>query len=177
MSETRFELPMLLHRAEPPWIVVDVVTDEDLRWLPQYLYARNSKNSVVRKLRGRKMTSREFLMNEFGAAMQFFDGFGENYYALKDCLCYLDESLPGDEYILVITDAYAVLVDEEPQELAWLVQTLQEASEFLSTPIKDNDSFNRDALPFHTVLQCRQDNLEQIKRRYGNLPVMKREER
>ena len=44
------------------------------------------------------------LMNEFGAALQFFDGFGENWHALKECLSYLDEWLPATAYVLVVSN-------------------------------------------------------------------------
>jgi hypothetical protein len=71
---------------------------------------------------------------------------------------------------------YPFCGEETSDSFDWFLQTLKEVGEFLGTPIKDNEYFNRDALPFHTVLQCRLDDLEQIRRRYGTLPVIRRED-
>lgn len=100
-------------------------------------------------------------MDEFGAVFQFFEGFGENWHALNECLCYLDEWLPADAYVLVITDALSVLA-QQPAERQWLFRVLTEVAEWWATPIEDNDRFNRPARPFHTVLQCLEPELRAV---------------
>jgi hypothetical protein len=52
---------------------------------------------LVRVLRGRKMRMESHLMDEFGAALQFPRCFGENWLALEDCLCDLEECKPFSE--------------------------------------------------------------------------------
>jgi hypothetical protein len=91
-------------------------------------------------------------MNEFGAALQFFEGFGENWYALKECLEYLDEWLPADAYILVIENSEELLEEEPPNQLSAFLKTLHEAGDFWMKPISDNDRFNRKGIPFHVML-------------------------
>ena len=120
------------------------------------------------------MRTRQALMNEFGAAMQFFDGFGENWYALNECLCYMDEWLPGDGYILVVTGAKYLLIDEDRRELDQLIQTLEIVGEEWRKPITDNERFNRGSIPFHVILQCAQDEIEGLQRRFGGLPILDR---
>ena len=58
------------------------------------------------------MQTIQSLMDEISAAFQFFDGFGENWMALRECLEYLDEWLKADTYILVCEQAESVLSDE-----------------------------------------------------------------
>jgi hypothetical protein len=113
-------------------------------------------------------------MDEFGAALQFFDAFGENWYALKECLCYLDEWLPGDSYLLVITEPFSVLIKEEDQELSWLIQTIREVGEWWKEPIVNNGRFNRGPIPFHTILQATVAEREEVLRRFGPVPTLTR---
>ena len=92
------------------------------------------------------------LMNEIGAALQFFLGFGENWHALKECLSYLDEWLPGQAYVLLVEQAEEVLVGEAVEELGFFLRVLDEVGQFWSAPITDNSRFDRAALPFHVLL-------------------------
>ncbi len=62
-------------------------------------------------------------MNEFSAAFQFFDGFGENWGALEECLCYLDEWLPADGYVVLI-EGVEFLLAEEASEMPTLLRLL-----------------------------------------------------
>ena len=163
----------LLGRAEPPWTLVDRVTEEDLRWLPGVLYGVGLKGFGCRKLRGRKMRTMEQLMNEFAAALQFFDEFGENWHALKDCLESLDEWMKAERYVLVVTNASEVLADDERQA-KWLSKILDEVGDWWSKPISDNGPFNRPAIPFHTVFQVRNRDWETFCGRFGETPELQR---
>jgi hypothetical protein len=163
--------PKLLYQPDPPWILLHALSEGEQKWLPSYLYAMEGYSPIVRVLRGKKMRTRQGLMDEFGATLQFFEGFGENWHALKDCLSYLDEWMSGEAYILVITRPHEVLV-EEPEELRWLVVTLNEVGEWWSRPITDNDRFNRSAIPFHAVLQCEEGEVASVKQRFGGPPTL-----
>jgi hypothetical protein len=94
----------------------------------------------------------EALMNECGAVLQFFGGFGENWPALEECLCYLDEWLPADAYVLAVERAEELLTDDAPIELITFLKVLHRAGEFWSEPVVDNDRFNRKPVPFHVLL-------------------------
>lgn len=141
-----------LFRIDPPWIYVGSGEHERLKWIPSYFYSREGINVCVRRLRGKKMRTTADLMNEFGASLQFFEGFGENWYALGECLNYLDEWLPADAYILVVEGAEELLQDEQPEQMVALMKTLHEAGEWWSKPVVDNDRFNRNGIPFHVLL-------------------------
>jgi hypothetical protein len=98
------------------------------------------------------MRTTEALMNEFGAALQLFEGFGENWYALEECLGYLDEWLPADAYILTVEHADELLREEQPKQLASFLKVLDSVGEYWSNPVANNDRFDRDAVPFHVLL-------------------------
>ena len=143
-----------LFRIDAPWIYVGHGEPERTKWNAAHFYSREGINVCVRRLRGKKMRTTAGLMNEFGAALQFFDGFGENWHALGECLSYLDEWLPADCYILVVENAEELLRDENAAQMVALLQTLHEAAEWWCKPIADNDRFNRNAAPFHVLLNA-----------------------
>jgi hypothetical protein len=90
-------------------------------------------------------------MDEFASALQFSDEFGENWYALEESLCYLDEWLPSSAYILVVEKADELLRDAPNDDVESLLKVLNEVGEFWSKPITNNDRFNRAAIPFHIL--------------------------
>jgi hypothetical protein len=149
MNPTRFDF---LFRVESPYVYVGLGESERLKWIPSYFYSRPGLSVCVRVLRGRKMRTAQALMDEFASALQFFEGFGENWYALKDCLACLDEWLPAEAYVLVVETAEELLQEECPDQMAALVLTLHEVGESWAQPIKDNGRFNRPAIPFHVLL-------------------------
>lgn len=140
-----------LFRAEQPYLWLGEGEAERVDVVPSFFYSREGLDVCVRQLRGSKMQTVDSLMDEFGAALQFFLGFGENWYALEDCLGYLDEWLPAEAYVLVIEQAEEVLKMEEPEQLLALLQVLDAVGQSWSVPITDNDRFNRDAIPFHAL--------------------------
>lgn len=108
--------------------------------------------NVVIKVRGWKCRDVPSLMSEFGAAFQFFDGFGENWHALQECMSYLDEWLPGEGYVVVVERADELLRDA-PDELRWFVAVMNDVARWWSAPITGNGRFDRPARPFHVVLE------------------------
>jgi hypothetical protein len=141
-----------LFSVEPPWIYIGVGEAARVNWFPAFFYSRANITTCVRRLRGNKMRTTPALMDEFAAAWQFFEGFGNNWYALRECLEYVDEWLPAAAYILVIEKAEEVLADEEPDQTVALLKTLSEIGDWWANPIEGNDRFNRGSVPFHTLL-------------------------
>lgn len=121
------------------------------KWTPSHFYSSPGVEACVRRFRGNKMRTTQALMDEFGAALQLFEGFGENWYALEECLSYLDEWLPADAYVLVVERAEELLVDE-PADLPALLKTVDEAGGFWSKPVSGNGRFDRRPVPFHVLL-------------------------
>lgn len=162
MSVTQWDF---LFRVEEPFIVVSKGEPERLHWNPSHFYARPDLSVCVRKLRGNKMRVTQGLMNEAAAALQLFDGFGENWYALEECLRYLDEWLPADCYVLVVERADELLADDDVDALEAFLVTCEAAGRFWSEPVVDNDRFNRDPKPFHVLLFLPDDGFERERAR------------
>ncbi|GGF37095.1 hypothetical protein GCM10011519_08240 [Marmoricola endophyticus] len=149
------------------WCTVAVLTKE-LDWN----YVLRSTGRVVRKLRGRKMRAWPALMDEFGAALQFGDYFGENYPALDECLCDLDW-LPTDKgYVLIIVNPEQVLTDDEDNhespdaERSALVQLLQTAVDTYAEPIELGEYWDRPAVPFDVILVTDAEHRDEVVRRW-----------
>ena len=151
-----------LFKIDPPFIYVGVGELDRKNWNLSHFYSRDGFRSCVRRLRGKKMRTKAALMDEFAASFQFFDGFGENWHALRECLSYLDEWLPADVYVLVVEDAEEMLCNESEEQTAALLKTLNDVGEWWSKPINDNDRFNRPGMPFHVFLHVGEGKLRAI---------------
>ena len=91
-------------------------------------------------------------MDEFAAVLQFFDGFGKNWNALRECLEYLDEWMPADAYVLVVERSEELLADDDADQMTALLKTLHEVGDWWSKPVTNNDQFDRKEVPFHVLL-------------------------
>lgn len=150
MTAPRTELEFLFS-TEPPWLSVGFDEPGRKHWIPSHFYSREGRSVCVRRLRGNKMRTTSALMNEFASAFQFFDGFGENWHALEECLCYLDEWLSAQAYVLVVDSAECLLTEDSDESLGALLKTLHLCGEWWSRPVVDNPPYDRVAVPFHVL--------------------------
>ena len=150
MKQTKHDF---LFELEAPFVSIEIAESESRNWIPSFFYSRTNLDVCVRSLRGHKMRTVTGLMNEFAAAFQFFDGFGENWHALEDCLKDLSESLPADAYVLVIERAEELLMDEPDAERDALLLTFGHVCRWWSEPVIGNGRFDRAPKPFHVLMK------------------------
>ncbi|MGC4096903.1 MAG: barstar family protein [Nitrospira sp.] len=117
--------PLQIHlcNATPPWstlLVVPHVTSASALVTTPPGYA-------LRIIQGKNCRTLSNLFDEFARALAFPDYFGHNWDALEECLADL-EWLPATGYILLITDAHAVLPGDE-EEYETLLEVLDDAGE------------------------------------------------
>jgi hypothetical protein len=94
--------------------------------------------------------------------LQFPCYFGENWNALNDCLNDL-EWLPGDAYVLFVTNSNRLLEEERPEELSRLLDVLVSAgAEWAKTVAGERP---RSAKPFHAILQCAHEDEHGLRRK------------
>lgn len=141
-----------IFRTESPWIYVGPGESARNEMIPSYFYSNPEMNICVRQLLGKRMRTVDSLMNEFAAALQFFEGFGNNWHALTECLEYMDEWLPSDAYILVIEGAEELLISEADEAVGYFLDVLHRVGEWWAKPITDNGRFNRKSIPFHVLI-------------------------
>jgi RNAse (barnase) inhibitor barstar len=150
----KLTLPAHLNTATPPWSSLLVVP------------ARSSITSVVkappglalRVIQGKKCRTPSDLFGEFARALDFPDYFGHNWDALEECLADF-EWLPAKGYVLLLTDAHAVLPDDE-DEYETLLEVLSDAGEAWS---KGQTPDGRRA-PFHGVFAVTEEDKSKRKR-------------
>lgn len=108
----------------------------------------NCNSTFYRVFDGSQMKDVKSLMETFERVMPFFDGFGKNYYALRDCLC-LDIQWEEDynlrppvvtpeKIVLVVRNAEYLLKDSVCDKLLFL-QTIVEAGEYWKSETPDPD--------------------------------------
>lgn len=101
---------------------------------------------VLRVINGKKCATAAGLFTEFARALGFPDYFGHNWDAMEECLADL-EWLPAKGYVLLLTDAQAVLADDE-DEYETLLEILSDAGEAWS---KGQAGGGSKAIAFHTL--------------------------
>lgn len=103
---------------------------------------------VLRVIHGKKCSTPAALFTEFAKALDFPDYFGHNWDAMEECLADL-EWLPAKGYILLLTDAQAVLsADKDEDEYETLLEILSDAGEAWS---KGQAGGGSKSIPFHTL--------------------------
>lgn len=114
------------------------------------------------------MTTLEGLYREFKSKLHFPSYFGGNYNALDECITDL-EWLPSNGYLLCIRNAESLLKDEPDSVFEGLLSVLRDAGEEWATPIKDGEEWDREGLPFHTMLELGETDLSGFRERARNL--------
>jgi RNAse (barnase) inhibitor barstar len=137
-----------LFRTTPPYLHLWTASPSDAYEFARSIQQAPGRQAIVRLIRGAKSRTAAGLFDEFGAALQFPDYFGENWDALLDCLRDL-EWLTADAYLLVVTEGELVL-DREVKQFKTLVEVLAEAAEEWAKA-EDSQGVVR---PFHIVFQC-----------------------
>ena len=155
MSKERLYLP------EAPYLHVIGASVSQITDFAWSLVKPDSLRVVVRFLRGKKMATLSSLYDEFAAALQFPYYFGENWNAFDECITDL-EWMPGDVYVLVITDAKNVLALESDDQLEALTRLLEEAGSEWSQPVGTSEAWARSAVAFHVVFQCDESDKQAV---------------
>jgi len=101
---------------------------------------------ALRVINGKKCATAAGVFTEFARALGFPGYFGHNWDAMEECLADL-EWLPAKGYVLLITDAQAVLPGDE-EEYETLLEILSDAGEAWSTGRAGGGSR---AIPFHAL--------------------------
>jgi len=113
----------LIHRDSGPHLHTTTASASDVADLAVALANVTKRKVAARVVRGNKCRTMNALFDEFAAAWQFPPYFGENWNALDECLADL-EWLPAEAYVLLITDAPALLVDDKPEAFGLFVDLI-----------------------------------------------------
>lgn len=133
----------------PPWLL-DYPTTPTKAY--ETAWRAEKAGFTCRVLRGSKMRTRQAMWDEFGAALQLPDYFGENLDALNECLCDLSW-LPGTAYLLLVANADQVLKDEPPVVRVQLTDLLDGVGMHWAAAADPRQPWDRRPLAFHVGLQ------------------------
>lgn len=119
---------------------------------------------ALRVINGKKCATPTGIFAEFARALAFPDYFGHNWDAMEECLADL-EWLPANGYVLLITDAQAVIPDDE-DEYETLLEILSDAGEAWS---KGQAGEGSRAIPFHALFAVSEQ--ERLRRKRWDLDI------
>lgn len=114
-------------QAPPDSSQVAVASATELEIALRSLDRQTGEFIEVRFLRGKKMRTKEGLLNEFASALQFPYFFGENWDALRDALSSLP-LLRSGSLLVCIWDAFEVLKESTPEDRETLAHVLEQVS-------------------------------------------------
>lgn len=152
-----------------------VATASDLDNHVLRLQSATGPSTVVRMVRGRRMQSKELLLDEFAAALQFPLYFGRNWDAFEECMADL-QWLPAKAYVLIISDAGSLLKMEPANSVVVLFEILERASREWAAGKLPDINVEQEPVPFHVLLQDDASNIADLKRALlpvvGDIPVV-----
>jgi RNAse (barnase) inhibitor barstar len=153
-----------------------VASSSDLDTYVYRLRAARAASTIIRTMRGRRMQSRELLLDEFAAALQFPLYFGRNWDAFEECMSDL-QWLPANEYVLVIANAGSLLKMEPTNGFVVLFGILERVSEeWILGKLPDVNLGEQKPVPFHVLLQDDSSNIADLRRELlpvvGDIPVV-----
>ncbi len=148
-----------LSAIDPLNPVLYVVAEADETLAAMRLAA--AETLTFRLVRGRKMRTVDGLFNEFSAALQFPNYFGENWAAFDECLGDLDW-LPARGIVVLISEPDQVLVDA-PRDLPAFGRVVRNAAGSHGNPIALGEWWDRPALPFRIVLASNVEDADRIR--------------
>lgn len=146
-----------LANTSPPWSALLIIPPKT----SAAALVKVPPGFALHTIQGKKCRTPSGLFKEFGQALAFPDYFGHNWDALEECLADL-EWLPAKGYVLLITDAQAVLPEDE-EEYETLLEILNDAGEAWS---KGQTADSRRA-PFHVCFAVTEQ--DQSKRKHWHL--------
>jgi RNAse (barnase) inhibitor barstar len=154
---TNQHLNTYLQTARAPWSSLVVVPTGSTA--PGVV--RAPAGFALRLVNGRKCGTPVDLFAEFARALEFPDYFGHNWDALEECLADL-EWLPAKGYVILVTDAQAVIPDDD-EEYETLLEVLSDAGEAWSK----GQAGNGRVTAFHVVFAVSEK--DKVKRKHWGI--------
>jgi hypothetical protein len=149
-----------LQTAKAPWSSLVVIPAGSTA----QAVVRPPAGFALRTVNGKKCLTPTGLFAEFAHALEFPDYFGHNWDALEECLADL-EWLPAKGYVILVTDAHAVIPDDD-EEYETLLEVLSDAGEAWSK----GQAGNGRATPFHVVFAVSEK--EKVKRKHWGIEAV-----
>jgi hypothetical protein len=147
-TPTASELMELVGTTRPPWIVFAL--KESIPSIEDHLASRRGFTRI--ELDGAAMRNLDTYWHELMNKFAFPNYFGKNLHALYDCLTDADV-LPSLGYLVVLRKYEQLLIEGKDGDGQAFLDTFMRAAEERSVPIRDGAPWDREATPFHLLLE------------------------
>lgn len=139
--------------------------EENFNLFEEYI-EKNSKDSVVKIIKGSQCKTKEALFKEFATVLEFPDYFGHNWDALDECIQDL-AWLPAKKYVIFITDLDQIVIESVRDMHNLFLDILKDAVREWDT---DNDYRPvKKATPLHIIVVNKPyTSSEEIEKRLQN---------
>ena len=132
------------------------------RYYCDVYYQQYFPEAFVRRVRGAEMFDQRSCVSEFIASCQLDDNTGGVFPALEESLCYLDDIVKSDSFVIVISDAQS-LFRETPESLVTFLVLLGNVVEWWSRPVEGNPPYDREGKSFRFIFEV-PDSKDYLKR-------------
>ena len=170
MSEME-QIGEALLKPGPPYFHLTTFSPSELWTFSWELRQKSPDDTAVRFLRGKKMLRVSGLFDEFAAALQFPNYFGENWNAFDECINDL-EWLESNKYLIFLLDAQIILREEESSEFDLFCKIIGGAAEDFGRGLNYlNPQEPGPPKGFHVIFQVPASKLDALERRLIELSI------
>lgn len=151
----------------PQWAHLVVATEREID-IAMRMSAPTNVGAIIRMMRGVRCTTKQGLLTEWAAALQFPYYFGVNWDAFEECLNDMDW-LPARSYVMALTHADQVL--PQGRDLLTFLAILNTAA---TRWVRTTDEATRQPrLPvsFHVVFHCDPAHEAEIRDRFRSANI------
>lgn len=141
--------------ATEPWLS-KVVCDEEALTTGLLAWKQTQPDVRVFSLEGKRMRSAQGFYGELIRSFGLPAYFGRNFNALSECLTDAD-ILEGKAFVIFVRNGDQLLCEASPEMLEGFLDTLRIAGAEWATPVKEGQVWDRDSVPFHTLIQMREE--------------------
>lgn len=134
--------PSFLYEPKGPWLLS---SKRELKW-------EIREGFLELRLNARRMSTLSGFFDEVSSVFRFPSYFGKNLNATWECINDL-EWLPSRGYVVVVAAAETFLCDEPDDTLAVVLQRFCETGAEWAEEVSVGDAWDREAIPFHTILE------------------------
>ena len=121
------------------------------------------ENYCSKMIRGKKCNTKEKLFDEFAAAFQFPDYFGENWDAFNECINDLDW-ISAKGYFIFIS-CFDLFLKSYEQDLKIFVEVMEAAGKSWTNAENENANWEKLSTPFHIILHAEKEKEVEVRTR------------
>ncbi len=143
----------ILSATREPWVLQ---SSDSFDELVAQIESRLPDDTHIVVLEGNAMRCTDGFYNELVEKLKLPDYFGRNLNALDECVTDLEWlGLAGQPVVVIVRDA-EVILQSDRDGFEGFIDVMRNACEEWSNAVAEGSEWDRPAVPFHVVLNCRE---------------------